>query len=56
MRNNDDHLYLSKFEVDPEHDIFIDSMDDPEFFHGNNEKLFLDENYFDDIEDDIWEA
>ena len=53
--DNNDQLYLSKFEIDPEYDIFTESMDDLEFGYDDDEKLLLDGNDFDDFADDNWE-
>lgn len=53
---NNDHLYLSKFEVDPEYDIFMDPIDDSDFFYRNEENPLPNENDLDDMADDIWEA
>ena len=51
---HDDQLYLSKFELDPEDNIFMDSIDDAAYFGGGDDDNM--DNYLDVLENDIWEA
>lgn len=53
---NDDRLYLSKFELDPEYNDYMDPTDDMDFYFGNDDDQNENDGDFDDFTDDIWEA